>query len=98
MGVSRVRHLMRKELLELRQDPKLFGIVILAPIIQLTMLGYAATTDVRNVPVVVVDEDRSVDSRELISRFEGSANFVIVGSEPSIRYVDRYLDEGRAWM
>jgi ABC-2 type transport system permease protein len=96
--MTRVPYVMRKEFLELRQDPKLFGIVILAPIIQLTMLGYAATTDVKNVPVVVVDEDRSVESRELISRFEGSANFAIVGSEPSIRHVDDYLDEGRAWM
>ena len=51
--------LVRKEFLELRQDPRLFGIVIMAPIIQLTMLGYAATTDVRNVPLVVVDQDRS---------------------------------------
>ena len=61
--MTRVRHLMRKEFLELRQDPKLFGIVIMAPIIQLTMLGYAATTDVRDVPLVVVDSDRSAESR-----------------------------------
>ena len=96
--MTRVPHLMRKEFLELRQDPKLFGIVIVAPIIQLTMLGYAATTDVKNVPVVVVDDDRSVESRELVSRFEASANFAIVGSESSIRTVDQYLDAGRAWM
>lgn len=96
--MTRVRHVMRKEFLELRQDPKLFGIVILAPIIQLTMLGYAATTDVKNVPVVVVDADRSSESRELVSRFEESANFVIVGMETSIHAVDGYLDGGRAWM
>jgi ABC-2 type transport system permease protein len=52
MGMSRLMHVVRKEFLELRQDPRLFGIVIMAPIIQLTMLGYAATTDVRNVPTV----------------------------------------------
>ena len=45
--MTRILHLIRKEFLELRQDPRLFGIVILAPLIQLTMLGYAATTDVR---------------------------------------------------
>ena len=56
---------MRKELLELRQDPRLFGIVIMAPILQLTVLGYAATTDVKDVPLVVVDADRSAESREL---------------------------------
>ena len=48
--MKRVLHLVRKEFLELRQDPRLFGIVILAPLLQLTMLGYAATTDVRDVP------------------------------------------------
>ena len=45
--MRRLRFLMWKELLELRQDPRLFGIVIVAPILQLTMLGYAATTDVQ---------------------------------------------------
>ena len=96
--MRRVLHVMRKEFLELRQEPKLFGIVILAPILQLTMLGYAATTDVKDVPILVVDQDRSTESRELISRFEASANFVIAGSASSIRQVDEYLDEGRAWM
>jgi ABC-2 type transport system permease protein len=96
--MSRILHLIRKEFLELRQDPRLFGIVIMAPLIQLTMLGYAATTDVRNVPLVVVDEDRSAASRELISRFEASENFVVVDSLTSLDAVDAYLDEGEAWM
>ena len=45
--MQRVRYLVWKELLELRDDPRLFVIVILAPILQLFLLGYAATTDVR---------------------------------------------------
>ena len=77
--MRRVLHLMRKELLELRQDPRLFGIVILAPIIQLSVLGYAATTDVKDIPIAIVDADRSTASRELVHRFEASANFKIVG-------------------
>ena len=48
--MKRLLHLVRKEFIELRRDPRLFGIVILAPIIQLTMLGYAATTDVPPMP------------------------------------------------
>jgi ABC-2 type transport system permease protein len=96
--MRRALHLMRKELLELRQDPRLFAIVIMAPLIQLTMLGYAATTDVRDVPMVVVDQDRSVASRDLISRFEASENFVIVGALTSEREIDAYLDSGDAWM
>ena len=96
--MKRVLHLIRKEFLELRRDPRLFGIVILAPLIQLTMLGYVATTDVKNVPVVLVDQDRTVESRELITRFDASQNFVVVDSVGSLREIDAYLDRGRAWM
>jgi ABC-2 type transport system permease protein len=90
--------MVRKELIELRGDPRLFGLVIMAPIIQLTMLGYAATTDVRDVPMVVVDSDRSSASRELISRFDASQNFVVVDAVSSLDAIESYLDEGRAWM
>ncbi len=96
--MRRVLHIMRKEFLELRQDPRLFGIVIIAPIIQLTMLGYAATTDVRNVPMVIVDQDRTAASRDLVRRFEGSQNFAVVGAADSVHEIDDYLDGGRAWM
>jgi ABC-2 type transport system permease protein len=96
--MRRLIFLVRKELIELKRDPRLFGIVIMAPIVQLTMLGYAATTDVHDVPVVVVDEDRSVESRDLVSRFDASQNFVIIDAAESIRDIDAYLDSGRAWM
>jgi ABC-2 type transport system permease protein len=98
MGLSRVLHVIRKEFLELRQDPRLFGIVIMAPIVQLTMLGYAATTDVRNVPLVVIDQDGSSESRDLVSRFEASQSFVVIDRLSSVREIDAYLDSGRAWM
>ncbi|MBP1604441.1 MAG: hypothetical protein H6Q09_1613, partial [Acidobacteria bacterium] len=52
--MRRVVFLVRKELLELRQDPNLLRVVLVAPILQLLVLGYAATTDVKNIPVVVV--------------------------------------------
>ena len=96
--MRRVLYLIRKELLELRQDPRLFGVVILAPVLQLTVLGYAATTDVKDIPIVIVDADRSSQSRELIHRFEASANFKIVGLEGSTNQIDRWLDRGDAWM
>jgi ABC-2 type transport system permease protein len=96
--MRRVLILMRKELIELRKDPRLFGIVIIAPIIQLTVLGYAATTDVKDIPIAIVDADRSTASRQLIQRFETSANFKIVAMPGSTLEIDRYLDRGDAWM
>lgn len=96
--MRRLRRLVWKEFLELRQDPRLFVLVIIAPIIQLTMLGYAATTDVRDVPVVVADGDRSPASRELIARFDASRNFTVVGTVTSLNDVDAYLQRGTAWV
>jgi ABC-2 type transport system permease protein len=96
--MRRVWYLMWKELLELRQDPRLFGVIFIAPIVQLTMLGYAATTDVKNVPVVVVDQDHTPQSRELISRFEASPYFTIAGTTGSVQEVDAWFERNRAWM
>ena len=96
--MRRVRFLVWKELIELRQDPRLFGIVVLAPILQLFLLGYAATTDVRNVPVVVADADRSSESRELIDRFDASPSFTVVGIVTGVDEVDPYLERQIAWI
>lgn len=97
-GLQRLAHLVRKELIELKADPRLFGIVILAPIIQLLVLGYAATTDVKDIPLLVVDGDRSTASRQLVERFDASANFYIVDVVSGGNAVERRLEDGSAWM
>lgn len=98
LGLQRLRFLIWKEFLELRMEPRLFGIVIVAPILQLTLLGYAATTDVRDVPIVVADGDRTAASRELVARFEGSANFRVLDTVTTVADIDPYLESGRAWL
>ncbi len=96
MRLQRLRSLVRKEFLELRMNPRLFGLVIIAPILQLTMLGYAATTDVRDVPLVVADGDRSKASRELVARFDASPNFTVVDTVTTVSEIEPYLERGRA--
>jgi ABC-2 type transport system permease protein len=96
--MQRLRVLVWKEFLELRQNPRLFGLVIVAPIVQLTLLGYAATTDVRDVPVVVADGDRTAASRELIARFDASRNFTVIEIVTTVRELEPYLQRGTAWM
>ena len=92
----RLRRLIFKELLELRGDPRLFGLVIVAPIIQLVLLGYAATTDVKDVAMVVADGDRSPASRNLIARFDASPNFTVVDTVNNVQQIDDYIQRGRA--
>jgi ABC-2 type transport system permease protein len=96
--MRRVGFLIWKELIELRQDPRLFGVVVFAPILQLFMLGYAATTDIRHVPVIVADADRSAASRDLVARFAASPTFTVVGVVTGANEVDPFLERGRAWM
>jgi ABC-2 type transport system permease protein len=96
--IRRIRTLIVKEFLELRQTPRLFGLVLIAPLIQLTLLGYAATTDVKHVPVFIVDGDRSDRSRELIERFNASPNFMVIGEGDRPSDVDPVLASGKAWL
>ena len=62
-------YLIKKEFLQLRRDKKMLPIVLIAPVIQLILLGYAANLDVRHVPTAVMDRDNSAVSRELTERF-----------------------------
>jgi ABC-2 type transport system permease protein len=91
-------HIFRKELLELRQNPRVLRIVIVAPIIQLIILGYAANMDVKNVPVVIADGSRTAESRRLISGFEGSPYFTIIDVVTTTAEIDPYIERGLAWM
>src|SRR4029078_5303782 len=96
--MRRTRFLIWKELIELRRDPRLFSIVIVAPIVQLFMLAYAPTTDIRDLPLVIADADRSSASRELVQRFDASPSFRLIAVTTSPNDVDRYLERGDAWL
>jgi ABC-2 type transport system permease protein len=95
---GRLRILIWKEFLEIKMNPRLFGIVIIAPILQLAMLGYAATTDVRDVPIVVADGDRSSASRELIHRFDASRNFTVIDTVTTVSEIEPFIERGTAWL
>jgi ABC-2 type transport system permease protein len=96
--MRRARFLIWKEMIELSRDPRLLFIVIVAPILQLFLLAYAATTDIREVPVLIVDADRSSASRDVVARFAASPTFTIVEVASSPADIDAYLDQGRAWL
>jgi ABC-2 type transport system permease protein len=96
--IGRLLTLIWKEFIELRRSPQLLRLVIIAPVAQLTMLGYAATTDVRNVPIAVVDADRSPRSRQLIEQFAASPYFNIALEESDVRRLERRIAAGDVWL
>jgi len=93
---ERIRHMLVKEFLQLFRDPKLRRMVLLMPLVQVMVFGYAVTTDVRRVPTAVVDFDGSVSSRELLSRFSASGYFRFVSRTRDPDEASRLLDEGKA--
>ena len=93
---ARTLSIMRKEVLHIIRDPHTLVLIFLIPIIQLTLLGYAATTDIDDVRTVVLDGDRSAQSRELMAAFEATGYFLLtqhVGDEDSMAAL---LDGGDA--
>jgi len=71
----RVAALIRKELLAVLKDPRARATLIIPPILQCLIYGYAATFDLNDVPYVVLDRDRSAASRELLANLDGSGIF-----------------------
>jgi ABC-2 type transport system permease protein len=87
-----------KELLELRQNLRLIPLIVVAPLLQLFLLGYAATMDVRDVRLVVADADRTAASRELIARFSASGYFDVRDVVTTVDQIEPWIEQGRARM
>jgi len=77
MNLRRLLAIARKEFIHIRRDPRSMGMAIAIPMLLILLFGYALTLDVDNVPIAVWDQSVSPESRELISRFEGSRYFAI---------------------
>lgn len=86
----------KKEIQQLLRDRKVIPAMVIGPIIQLLALGYAANLDVLNVPLVLVDQDRSAASRDLVDRFLASGYFELVATEDSPEGIDPWLLDSRA--
>jgi ABC-2 type transport system permease protein len=76
-SLRRLWQMVRKEVKQLLRDPKARPLIFVAPLVQMLLLGYAATTDVQNIRTMVVDHDRTAESRALVDAFGSSGYFVV---------------------
>lgn len=84
---SRLFSIIRKEFIQIFRDPRTLALVIVMPIMQLFLLGYAATTDVRNIDMAVWDQNNTPQSRELLDAFRAADYFRI---EYAVNSPDEY--------
>ena len=94
--MSRFAHIVSKEFLQIRRDRMTVRLVIMAPLMQLLLIGYAANTDVRNVRVAVCDGDRSADSRLLVEEVDRSYTFNVVAAVDDPRELESLILAGKA--
>ena len=85
-----------KELLQLRRDRLTLAMMVALPLLQLLLFGFAVNTDVRHIPTVVFDEDRTAQSRDLARSMEATGYFDIVGRVTGYVEIDRALRAGAA--
>lgn len=93
---SRLFSLIRKEFIQILRDPRTLALVIMMPVMQLLLLGYAATNDVRNVPLAVFDQDRSSASRRLLDAYRAADYFRIAFDVNSEKELRTLIDNGQA--
>lgn len=74
-SLRRIFALVKKEFITIWQDPKSRGIIIALPLLQLFVFANAITMEVKNIDIALLDRNNSVESRELVSRFENSPRF-----------------------
>ena len=80
-----------KELLQLRRDRLTLAMMIVLPIVQLLLFGYAINTDVRHIPSVLYDQDHSAQSRDLARSLEATGFYDFVGNVASYEDIQRAL-------
>ncbi len=96
MWWTRLKALIVKELLAVLRDPKGRIILIVPPIIQLVIFSYAATLEVTNVDVVVLNRDAGRWGYELVERIQGSPTFRTVSFTDSPDVLHEAVDRQRA--
>jgi ABC-2 type transport system permease protein len=85
-----------KELRQLRRDRLTMGMMVMLPLMQLLLFGYAIDTDVRHMRTVVYDADRTAESRDLVRRLEATGFYQVIGAVSGYAEIERAFAAGTA--
>src|SRR5262245_46236095 len=96
--MKRIGQIIRKEFIQIKCDSGLLRTVALMPLIQLLIYGYVVATEIRALPVAVLDYSASAEGRRLVDRFISTGYFKLEGYLSSPRQIDAELNSGRALM
>ncbi len=92
MNIRRTLAIAYKEVLQIWRDPRSLAIALLMPLMQMVLLGYGVSMDIRHVPLCVFDQENSQSSRLVVERFVASGWFAITGTLDNDRAVRAAMD------
>lgn len=94
--MNRLWALLIKEFIQMKRDRLTIGMMVLLPIIQLLVFGFAINTDVKHLPTVVFDQSLQQEGRDLLSAFTASEYFDIRYAARSFQEVTALIEQGKA--
>lgn len=94
--MKRLLALTWKEFLQLKRDRLTLRMIIMVPLMQTLIFGYAINYDVKHLPTIVLDESRSYESRELVAKMTATGYFDVKGYVGSMEEMRREIDAARA--
>jgi ABC-2 type transport system permease protein len=94
--IERVWSIVLKEFIQIRRDPRTLAIVLVMPLMQLILFGYAINTTVDHITTVVLDQARDAQSRAFLSSFFNTGYFDLAGQAGSLEQVRQAIDAGTA--
>ncbi len=94
MALERLLCMIKKEFIQIFRNSKMRAIVLIMPLVQSMVFGYAVTTDVKQVTTAVYDHARTPESRDLVDRFIHSGYFSVKQTIHSDREMDELIDRG----
>ena len=92
--LRRLQGMLVKEFIQVFRDTRTRTLLFVPPIVQMLIFGYAATLEVRHIPIAVLDYDNSQVSRELLSRFTASPYFDVRTYLSDRREIGNLIDRG----
>jgi ABC-2 type transport system permease protein len=93
-SLSRIAHLVWKEFIQIRRDRRMFGLVMMMPILELLIFGYVVATDIDHIGLAVCDYSHTAESRAYVAQLEQSGYFRVRAACESMHDIDRLLDHG----
>lgn len=89
-------YIVQKEFLQVFRNRMMLPIIFVIPVVQLLILSYAVTFEIKNINLYIVDNDNSVSSRSLTEHFRSSPFYHIVGQSADSKTAMEYLHKGKA--